>query len=121
MTSVGAMVLLIVQRQGGVATGRAHRIRSGIWAATASALGSPMYSRASLRALATSLHWRRKPAIGDAVVRRGRAAGDHRSVNRQQRTGKRHAGGDNAQRLTRQGMRPVAVGDWRGQSAAGLR
>ena len=37
------------------------RIRSGIWAATASALGSPIYNRASLRALATSLHWRRKP------------------------------------------------------------
>ena len=103
---------LIVQRQGGVAAGRAHQDqirhlgghRFGAWFADVQP--RQLAGFGNLAPLA-----QKALAICDAVVRRGRAAGDHRSVNRQQRTGKRHAGGDNAQRLTRQGMRPVAVGD----------
>ena len=49
--------------------------------------------------------------IRDAVIRRGRTAGDNRRINCQQGAGQGHAGGDNARRFVLKGMNATAVGD----------
>ena len=49
--------------------------------------------------------------VGHAVVRRGGAAGDHRRVNGQQRTGEGYAGRDNARRFVFQRVYAAAVGN----------
>ena len=103
---------LIVQRQGRVAAGGAHQDqirhlgghRFRAWFADVQP--RQLAGFGDLAPLA-----QKALTIGDAVVRRGGAAGDHRGVNRQQRAGEGHAGGDNAQRLAWQGVCPVAVGD----------
>ena len=49
-------------------------------------------------------------AVGDAVIRRGGSAGNHRRINRQQGAGEGDAGGDDAGWFLFQRMDAVAVG-----------